>query len=211
FEENHDLTDGGRSVTGWGAAPYIGITDQLELQLPVEFEWFGKTGAGAGTAFTTYGGELRYRMVTNDAENRPPFAPLVRVGAHRIIRTRDVAELNVGLSGSYESGIVHALADVNFIGDVDFNDRDTDPDDGSEFAIRAGAGVSVEVYDDIRLGAELFAHVGLGDAAMGEEKMWIIAGPGGSWTHGRFWLSAMYGIGVANIGTAPRVQWGIAF
>jgi hypothetical protein len=211
FEENHDDTDGGRSFTGWGASPYIGITDQLELQLPIEFEWFGKTGAGAGTAFTRWGGELRYRMVTNDPENRPPFAPLVRIGVNRIIRDRDVAELNVGLSGSYEQGIVHALADVNFIGDVDFHDDAMDTTDGSEFAVRAGAGVSVEVYDDIRLGAELFAHVGLSEPAMGNEKTWVIAGPGASWTHGRFWLSAMYGIGVANIGTAPRVQWGIAF
>jgi len=211
FEENHDDTDGGRSFTGWGAAPYIGITDQLELALPIEFEWFGKTGAGAGTAFTNYGAELRYRMVTNDAENKPPFAPLVRVGAHRVIRARDVAELNVGFSGSYESGVVHALADVNFIGDVDLNDKDMDPNDGSEFALRAGAGISVEVIDDLRFGAEVFGHFGLSEPAMGDEKTWVIAGPGGSWTHGRFWLSAMYGIGIANIGTAPRVQWGIAF
>jgi hypothetical protein len=212
FELNHDDTNAGRSVTGWGAAPYIGVTDQLELQLPIEFEWFGKSGAGAGTTFTRWGGELRYRMVTNDAENKPPFAPLVRVGVQRIIRSpRDVAELNVGLLGSFEQGKVHVLGDVNFIGNVDFNDKDVDPNDGSSFAIRAGLGISIEVYDDIRLGAEGVANIGLSEPAMGNEKTWVMAGPGGSWTHGRFWLSAMYGIGLSNIGTAPRVQWGIAF
>jgi hypothetical protein len=210
YEQNHDKTDGGRSFTGWGAAPYIGITDQLELDLPVEFEWFGKTGAPGGTAFTTYGAELRYRMVTNDAENKPPFAPLVRVGVHRVIRTRDVLEFNTGLSGSYESGIVHALADVNFIGDVDANGGSASSD-GSTFHIRAGAGVSIEVVSDIRLGAEVFSDIGLSTPPMGNEKSWVIAGPGASWTHGRFWMSAVYGIGLSNIGTAPRVNWGIAF
>src|ERR1043165_5697346 len=141
-EQNHDKTDGGRSFTGWGAAPYIGITDQLELQLPIELEWFGKTGGPAGTRFTNYGAELRYRMVTNDPENKPDFAPLVRVGAHRIISTRDVMELNAGVSASYESGIVHALADVNFVGDIDLNDKAMDPNDGSEVSLRAGAGRS---------------------------------------------------------------------
>jgi hypothetical protein len=212
-EENHNKTDGNQSITEWGVAPYIGITDQLELALPAELEWFGG-GASAGTRFTYFGGELRYRMVTNDPENRPPFAPLVRIGARRVIRARDVAELNVGFSGSYEAGKVHALADVNFIGDVDFHDRPEmagEKPDGSAFSVRAGAGVSIEVHDDIRLGAEVFSEFRLDEPEMGNEKMWLIAGPGGSWTHGRFWLSAMYGIGISNIGTAPRVQWGIAF
>ena len=215
YEQNHDKTDAGRSSTTWGAAPYIGITDQLELDLPVEFEWFGKTGAGAGTTFTTYGAELRYRLASNDPENKPDFAPLVRVGAHRLIRTRDVMEFNAGFSGSYESGKFHALADVNFVGDVDFHDKTEAPgatmSDGSTFDIRAGAGVSIEVIDDLRFGAEAFASIGLSDPPMGSEKTWVIAGPGASWTHGRFWLSGMFGIGLSNIGTAPRVQWGIAF
>lgn len=214
YEQNHDKTEGGRSFTGWGAAPYIGITDQLELDLPVEFEWFGKTGAAAGTTFSSFGAELRYRLVTNDAENKPPFAPLVRVGMHRVIRTRDVMEFNTGLSGSYESGRFHGLVDVNFVGDVDLHDKPDMagvPADGSTFEVRAGAGVSIEVAADLRLGAEAFSVIGLSTPPMGSEKSWIIAGPGGSWTHGRFWLSAMYGIGLSNIGTAPRVQWGIAF
>ena len=143
------------------------------------------------------------------------FNAVVRVGLHRVIRTRDVMEFNTGLSGSLEQGKVHALADVNFVGDVDFNDK-TEPagatmKDGSTFEVRAGAGVSVEVIDDLRFGAEAFSVIGLSTPPMGSEKTWVIAGPNASWTHGRFWMSAMYGIGISNIGTAPRVQWGIAF
>lgn len=208
-EENHDKTDNGRSVTEWGVAPYIGVTDQVELALPVAVEWFGKTGGSAGTALSNFGGELRYRMVTNDPQDRPPFAPLVRFGLRRLVRERDTTEANVGFSGSYEEGRVHALADVNFIGDVNRSD--------SGFALHAGAGVSIQVVGDVRLGAEAFAEISLKQMkpaiplAMEPPSTWIIVGPGGSWTHGRFWLSAVYGIGLANIGTAPRVQWGIAF
>jgi len=209
-EENHEDTEGGRSTTEWGVAPYIGVTDQLELALPVAVEWFGKTGSGAGTALSNFGAELRYRMVTNDPQDRPPFAPLVRFGLRRLIRERDTTETNVGVSGSYEQGRVHALADVNFVGDLNRDD--------TVFALRAGAGISVEVIDDVRVGAEVFAHIELKGPKppavpppMEPPTNWVIAGPGASWTHGRFWLSAMYGIGIANIGTAPRVQWGIAF
>jgi len=32
-----------------------------------------------------------------------------------------------------------------------------------------------------------------------------------AYTHGRFWLSAAYGIGIVNIKAAPRILWGVAF
>jgi hypothetical protein len=202
-EENHNDAANGLSVTTWGVAPFIGITDQLELNMPIEILWFGRTGGPAGTSFANAGAELRYRLVTTDPEDKPPFAPLVRVGARRLTFNRDAIETSVGFSGSFESGIVHALADVAVVGTID---------DDSDFEIYTGAGVSIEVYDDVRVGAETFARISLEEPQMpGAATNWIIAGPNASWTHGRFWLSATYGIGIKNIGTAPRVVWGIAF
>jgi hypothetical protein len=202
-EENHNETANNLSITTWGVSTFIGITDQLELNLPLEVLWFGRPGGPAGTAFVNFGGELRYRIVTTDPEERPAFAPLVRVGARRLIINRDAVEMNAGFSGSFESGIVHVLGDVNFIGTVD---------DDSAFAIRAGAGVSIEVYDEVRVGAEVFSNISLEEPQMPDApKNWVVAGPNASWTHGRFWLSASYGVGIMNIGTAPRLVWGVAF
>jgi len=36
-------------------------------------------------------------------------------------------------------------------------------------------------------------------------------GPSLGWSHGRFWLSAAFGVGVYQIKTAPRVVWGVLF
>lgn len=202
-EENHNDVSGGRSTTTWGVAPFIGITDQLELALPVEVVWFGKTGGPAGTSFTNFGATLRYRLVTNDAEEKPPFAPLVYVDAQRLTYNRDAIEGKVGFSGSFESGIVHALVDVAFV---------TEIDDESEYGVNPGAGVSIEVADDLRVGAEVFGHVSFNDPDVpGAPKSWLIAGPNASWTHGRFWISGAFAFGLQNIGTAPRMTWGIAF
>jgi hypothetical protein len=199
-EENQDKTDGNKSESTWTFAPFIGITDQLELNLPIDIVW----ATGARTSLESYAAELRYRMVTNDPVDKPPFAPLVRVAARRMVLDRNAWEGLVGLTGSYESGRIHAVADVAFIGDI--------TPEHSSFSLRPGAGVSVQAVGDLRFGAEVFAHIQFDEpAVMGDPTNWVIVGPNASWTHGRFWLSAMYGIGVANIHTAPRVQWGIAF
>lgn len=202
-EENHNKVANDLSITTWGVSTFVGITDQLELNLPLEVLWFGRSGGPAGTAFVNFGGELRYRLVTTDPEEKPPFAPMVRVGARRLIINRDAVETSLGLSASYDIGIVHALADAQVIGTIE---------DDSEFEVRTGAGVSVEVYDEVRVGGEVFAQISLEEPQMPDApKNWMVAGPNASWTHGRFWLSASYGIGIKNIGTAPRVVWGIAF
>jgi hypothetical protein len=65
----------------------------------------------------------------------------------------------------------------------------------------------VLVGGDFRIGAEVFAQISLDDKG----ASWAVAGPNMSWTHGRFWVSATYGIGVYQIKDAPRMQWGIAF
>src|SRR5689334_17751678 len=62
------------SNTEWGVAPFIGITDQLELAMPVETTWLQHKG----TNLSAYGVDLRYRLVTQDPVEAPAFAPMVR-------------------------------------------------------------------------------------------------------------------------------------
>ena len=76
-EENRVEDEANRSESLWGIGPFIGITDQLELALPLDVLWFATPGVNAGTALYDYGAELRYRMVSQDPEEAPPFAPLV--------------------------------------------------------------------------------------------------------------------------------------
>jgi hypothetical protein len=65
----------------------------------------------------------------------------------------------------------------------------------------------VEVIDDLRLGAEVYAELDIDESA----NRWAIVAPNLAWSHGRTWISAAMGIGVYHISNAPRVMWGIAF
>jgi hypothetical protein len=187
--------------TTWLVQPAIGITDQLELVLPVDFVWVKTAAPGSAfTAFNSYGVELRYRMVTQDPEDAPPFAPLVRVAVKRLVLDREALQPEADIVGSYQTGIVHALIDLGFDGQISQG--------AHHFELRPGAGVSIEVVDQLRLGAEAFAEVKLDDNG---GSTWATIGPNMAWSHGRTWISAAFGIGVYNIKDTGRLQWGIAF
>ena len=187
--------------TTWGWAGYVGVTDQLLIGLPVEFVWRDSDLSEPSFTWQTYGLEARYRFVSGDPGEAVPFAPLARVAVMRDVTERDAVRVEADLvaSTTTPSGSVHALVDVGFIGQIT-------PDD-KHFEIRPGAGVSFKVAGDFRLGAEGYAELSLDS----QRKSWAVVGPNLAWTHGRFWLSAAFGIGIYQIETAPRVQWGIMF
>ncbi|HEX5060478.1 MAG TPA: hypothetical protein VFV99_14020 [Kofleriaceae bacterium] len=198
-EENFDNL----KQDSWQFSAQIGITDQLELGLPLEIDWFRDTTTmppTAGTVFSRFGADLRYRFVTQDPVDAPAIVPLLRVGVKRLITQRDGFQPEADLVVSYESGIVQAEVDLGFLAQVGIQGDDY-------YAFRPGAGVSVLAIDDLRFGAEFFAEINNADDS------WYIAGPNMAWTHGRFWMSAAFGVGLDQdrIKTAPRVQWGIAF
>jgi hypothetical protein len=198
-EENRVEAEGNLSRSIWGVGPFIGITDQLELSLPLEVWWTKPAPGMPGvTQLNNYGVEARYRLVSQDPVDAPPIAPLVRVGVRRIVKERDTMAPEVGLVTTYETGVVVVAADLGLAAGITRDD--------ASFDFRPGVGVSVRAVGDLRFGAELFAEIPLDDG-----DAWLIAGPNLSWTHGRFWLSAAYGIGLSNIKDAPRMQWGIAF
>jgi hypothetical protein len=194
----------GRAEDSWLIGAQVGVTDQFELGFPVEIDWYGDSTAmpPAATKFARFGIEGRYRFVTQDPVDAPALVPLVRVGLKRLMGDRSAAQTEFDFVLSYESGIVQALVDLGFVAQLS-------PDNGSTYQIHPGAGISVLAAEkiDLRIGAELFANF----PSVGES--WLIAGPNVSWTHGRFWLSGAFGIGLTQnvINTAPRVQWGIAF
>jgi hypothetical protein len=189
----------------WLLSPQIGVTDQLELGLPLEIDWARVTDpttmmTSASTRFARYGLEARYRFVTQDPVDAPAFVPLLRVGVKRLVAERDGVQPEADLVMSYETGIVQVLVDLGFLAQVGIKGDDY-------YAFRPGAGFSVLAIDDLRFGAEFFSEINNGD------ENWFIAGPNMAWTHGRFWLSAAFGVGLNRdvIKTAPRLQWGIAF
>jgi hypothetical protein len=192
--------------TRWWVGPLIGITDQLELALPVEVSWDRADHIPPHSAFDRWGAELRYRLVTQDPVDAPRLVPLVRVALYRSILDREawIPEADVVLS--YEQGRVQALADLGLYAElVTCSDRQNC--DSTHFEVHPGVGISVRAAGDLRFGAEVHAELPLDHGGDG----WAVAGPNLAWSHGRTWLSGSYGIGVYGIRDAPRVQWGIAF
>jgi hypothetical protein len=203
ISDESDLKDEGHAdETTWLVQPAIGITDQLELVLPVDFVWTKVPGAmpSARTTLDSYGAEIRYRMVSSDPVDAPPVAPLVRLAVKRLVTDRETLQPEGDVVVSYQQDRFHGLVDLGFVGDVS--------QDTQHFEIHPGAGVSIETVLQLRFGAEVFAEIMLDDHA---GSTWAVVGPNLAWSHGRSWLSASFGIGVYNIKDTGRLQWGIAF
>ncbi len=202
WETNH-VEDGVRETYLWWG-PTIGITDQVELALPIELEWARGEGPDDTFTFDRFGAELRWRLVTSDPVEAPKLVPLIQLAAKRLVGERSSALVEADAVVSYDAGRAHLAANAGvtavIAGDAD----------ARAFGVRGALGASVRVVDDLRLGAELV----LAAPITGETDEWIAAGPQLAWTHGRFWLSASFPIGPAEGGgalTLPRLRWGIAF
>src|SRR5262245_49855853 len=75
--------------TSWLVSGVIGVTDRLELDFPVEVQWSHDEPSSAKTALSSYGAEARYRFVSQDPVDAPPFAPLVRLSVERLVTLRN--------------------------------------------------------------------------------------------------------------------------
>jgi hypothetical protein len=191
------VQDGKETSLWWG--PLIGVTDQLELSLPIELEWTQSDMAAPSFTFKRFGLEARYRLVPSDPVEAPAFVPLIRLAVKRDVTTRDAVIAEGDAVASYELGALHALIDLGAVGSLSSGHQ--------AWQLRPGGGVSFALTGELRLGAEVYAELHADSAS----ESWAAAGPNLAWTHGRFWLSAAFGIGVYHVNTAPRVMWGIAF
>jgi hypothetical protein len=202
-EENYlSQLDNLRDTTWW-IAPSIGINDQLELTLPVEFTWDRADHSGPRSTLSEYGIDLKYRFVTSDPVDKPDFVPAIRARVERIVTgPRDVVDARVDLIATYETGPVQAAINVGAQGLIS--------SDAQHYQALPGVGVSIEAVSDLRFGAELFGELALDDDGMGNYT-WLAVGPNIAWSHGRSWLSAAFGIGLYHIRDAPKLNWGIAF
>ena len=188
--------------TTWWIAPSIGITDQLELTLPVELAWDRADHGGPRSTLSEYGVDLKYRFVTADPVDTPAFVPAIRARVLRVVTgPRDVADARVDLIGTYEAGAVQAAINVGVQGLISGGSQ--------HFQALPGLGVSIETVADLRFGAEVFGEIALDDGT--GNYTWLAIGPNMAWSHGRSWWSAAYGIGLLHVRDAPKLNWGIAF
>ena len=200
WEENNKDGDAHVHQTSLWWGPVLGITDQLELSLPVELDWTESNGEQRKFTLARYGIDARYRFVSQDPVDKPAFAPLLRIAAKRDVTTRDAFIGEADLVATYDfSPSVQAAVDVGFTAVVQSGAHQLD--------LRPGVGVSIKAVGDLRLGVEAYAYLSLDDS----DYSWAVVGPNLALTHGRFWVSAAFGIGVYQIDYAPRMIWGVLF
>lgn len=187
----------------WG--PLVGVTDELELGLPVELEWADvpmpneMPGRRVSFTFKRFGIEARYRLASPDPVEAPALVPLVRVAIKRDVTARSSVRVEGDAVVSYQSGGLQVVADAGFTGDL--------ASSASHLELHPGIGVSVVATGELRVGAEIYSELSL-DA---RSESWVMIGPNLSWIHGRFWVSGAFGIGLYRVQVAPRVIWGIGF
>lgn len=201
YERNGLVDDTTKDTALWWGV-LVGITDQLELVIPIELLWRRVGGEPTTTDFTIekYGAEIRYRFNKLDSENPDGFGPLIRIAAKRDVNQRDTTIGEADFVLAYQSGRFHAQIDLGAIAKIN-----AEP----EVELHPGVGVSIEVKNNLRFGAEASAVMNL-DRDL-NKRDWAGVGPNMSWTSGRFWLSASFLVGVHQINTAPRFIWGVLF
>lgn len=194
-----NVGDAERDETSLWWSATLGITDRLELALPIELSWARVGGAAGATQLDRWGAELRYRFVSSDPVEAPALVPLLRVAVKREVDERRAVDVEAELTLSYERGCLHAVASVM--------GRQLMRSGEDDVLVRPMGGVSLAVSGELRAGAEVVASL----FPRGAGTDWVAAGPNLAWTHGRFWLAASLPIGLSNIDAAARVRWGIAF
>jgi hypothetical protein len=194
-EEN--VRDDETTLLWWG--PIVGITDRIELAVPVALE-LEVTPAGSAFSINRFGAEGRFKLTNPDPVEGGPFNALIRVGAFRQGVERGMARLELGVVLSMDIGRVRMSLDAE--GNIRVGDKPFQAE------LEPAAGVSVRVYEELRIGAEAATSLELLGVDPGR---WVAVGPNLAWTHGRFWVSGAFLVGVYGIVTAPRINLGVAF
>jgi hypothetical protein len=175
--------------------PAIGLTDSLELALPVVLVTRTQDDAAPWSGIAKYGAELRWLFL----DPWPELRPLARLALARDVLIQTNIQSELGLALSYEYDLLQVEAATDMIINVNFSHL--------HHELRPGVGASVRVYDQLRVGAEFHGEFS-GDKTT---PNWSAFGPNLSWSHGRFWLVVTLGIGVRNIAAAPRLNIAMAW
>lgn len=178
-------------------ATVVGITDTLELAVPLEVTWRARTDS---TDFSSYGLELRWRLVSADPGKAGPIVPFVRVAVRREIQL-DAASIEGEAAVTVDlTPNLRAVADLGITGVTRID----------EVYSTGGVGMSYTLVQDLHVGFELYAWKTVSSNGPGET--WFSVGPNLSFSHGRFWITAALPIGINSSAPdfLPRVIWGTA-
>lgn len=191
--------DGAATTASFLLSPVVGITDQLELAIPITADYSRMAGT---TNLSTYGLDARYRIVTSDPKQAPPIVPLVRATVRKLIGNDDAYRIQGTLAVSYEpTPRVHIVANASLYHVTDVNLTSAEYSGGALFA----------ATKDLRIGVDTFATQQI--KGPGSDDSWFAAGPAAVFSHGRFWLTVSVPIGVTSKApdALPRMIWAIAF
>jgi hypothetical protein len=175
--------------------PAIGLTERLELAVPVELESRTADDVAPGFAFTRYGAELRFRFLQRSSALRP----LARFGLSRDVVIKTQVRFEGELAASYDHGPWQFALDAGLVVDVNIGRMHKE--------LRPGAGANVRITQDLRLGMEIHAELALDSTTIS----WAVVGPDVAWVRGRFWLAGAVGIGVREVTAAPRLNLGMVW
>ena len=172
----------------------FGLTDTIELGLPVAVVWQPESGS----ALDSYGLEARWRLASPDPARSGPFVALLRAGVRRQVPA-DALRLEGGVTLSLDVGRLRAVAD----GEVVYGSN------GGNVTAVFGAGLSFAITQDLFAGVESYGVAPLD----GDGNAWLSVGPNVSFTWGRFWLTASFPFGVSDAAPdfLPRIIWATAF
>src|SRR5262249_11300086 len=127
-------------------ATVVGITDTLELAVPVEISWFPRTNE---TNFSSYGLEMRWRLASADPAKAGPIVPFLRLAARREIQI-DGASLEAEVAGTIDlTPDLRVVADAGITGLTRID----------EVYSTGGVGLSYAVTQDLKIGVEVYGWV----------------------------------------------------
>ncbi len=187
-------------------APIFGLSDTLELAIPLEGSswWARKPAAVAGgqeirvtgTQIEAYGLSLRWRLAPNDPEESGPLVPLLRFAVKRTVGHKLTWQVEANAVLSYDIEKLHTTLDVGVLWRT------------SSVAVgwlSYAWGVAWGAQDGLRVGGEVFGEVALVDGG----KTFTMVGPDIGWSHGRSWFSlgVLAGVSGPAPDLMPRLIW----
>jgi hypothetical protein len=191
--------DGAATTASFLLSPVVGITNQLELAVPITADYSRMSGT---TNLSTYGLDARYRIFTSDPKKAPPIVPLVRATVRKLVGNDDAYRFQGTLAVSYEPmPRLHIVANASLYHVTDVDITSAEYSGGALFA----------ATKDLRVGIDTFATQEI--KGPGPMDSWFAAGPAAVFSHGRFWLTVSVPFGITSKApdAMPRMIWAIAF
>jgi hypothetical protein len=183
----------------WWFGPVFSVSPHIELAIPLEVERVDNHVDPAQSQFVRFGGEIRWRPQSPDPIDAGPVSTMFRFGVKRLIDEPAGIRTEADIVASYQQDRFVATIDLGAIDEHFSNAKDV-------AEIRPGAGISVRVVKDLRVGAEFYSEL----TVTGDDVSWGTLGPTVSITSGRIWAAASVGIGVLGVRDAGRITFGAA-